>query len=99
MLLGLPAPPSAQADAPCASTPAPRLPPDQIVEFSADQVTYDSDADMVTATGEVRMSRDGNYLAADQVIWNRKTRRGPRQGQCRRAHPAGRQARSATTSS
>src|SRR4051794_31182552 len=46
---------------------------DQIVEFSADTVTYDSDADVVTATGEVRMSREGNYLAADQVVWNRKT--------------------------
>ena len=34
--------------------------------------TYDSDADVVTASGEVRMNRDGNYLAADQVVWNRK---------------------------
>ena len=46
---------------------------EQIIEFSADQVTYDSDADVVTAAGEVRMSRDGNYVSADQVIWNRKT--------------------------
>ena len=38
------------------------------------------------------MNRDGNYLAADQVIWNRKTGRGLRQGQCRHADPAGRQA-------
>ena len=41
--------------------------------FSADQVTYDNDADVVTASGEVRMSREGNYLAADQVIWDRKS--------------------------
>ena len=47
--------------------------PDQIVEFSADQVAYDSDADVVSATGEVRMNREGNYLAADEVVWNRKT--------------------------
>jgi LPS-assembly protein len=46
---------------------------EQIVEFSADQVTYDSDADVVTATGAVRMNREGNYLAADEVVWNRKT--------------------------
>jgi LPS-assembly protein len=46
---------------------------DQIVEFSADTVTYDSDADVVTASGEVRMSREGNYVAADQVVWNRKS--------------------------
>jgi LPS-assembly protein len=45
----------------------------QIVAFSADQVSYDSDADVVTASGEVRMNREGNYLAADQVIWDRKS--------------------------
>jgi LPS-assembly protein len=53
--------------APAAATP------DQIVEFSADQVIYDTDTDVVTASGEVRMNREGNYLAADQVIWDRKT--------------------------
>jgi LPS-assembly protein len=53
--------------------PAASMPQDQVVEFSADQVTYDSDADVVTASGEVRMNRDGNYLAADRVIWERKT--------------------------
>ena len=46
---------------------------DQVIEFSADQVVYDSDADMVTASGDVRMNREGNYLAADQVVWNRKS--------------------------
>jgi len=45
----------------------------QTVTFSADQVVYDSDADVVTAQGEVRMARDGNYIAADQVVWERKT--------------------------
>ena len=54
-----------------ASAPPPET--DQVIEFSADQVTYDSDADVVTAVGSVRMSRDGNYLAADEVVWNRKT--------------------------
>ena len=43
------------------------------VEFSADQVTYDSEGEIVTATGRVRMSRQGSYLAADQVVWNRNT--------------------------
>jgi LPS-assembly protein len=43
------------------------------IEFSADGVTYDSEADVVTASGRVRMQRDGNYLAADQVTWSRKT--------------------------
>ena len=47
--------------------------PVEEVEFSADQVTYDSNADVVTASGAVRMKRDGNYLAADEVVWERKT--------------------------
>ncbi|HET8535305.1 MAG TPA: LPS-assembly protein LptD, partial [Sphingomicrobium sp.] len=44
-----------------------------MVDFSADQVSYDSDNDVVTASGKVRMSRDGNYLAADLVTWDRKS--------------------------
>lgn len=44
-----------------------------VVEFSSDQVTYDSDADVMTASGQVRMSREGNHLAADAVTWDRKT--------------------------
>ncbi len=45
----------------------------QFVDFSADNVDYDSSADVVTAAGHVRMDTDGNYLAADRVVWNRKT--------------------------
>lgn len=69
-----PAPLDAQP-APPASGAAPPGPTQaqQVVEFSADQVTYDSNADVVTATGRVRMNREGNYLAADEVVWNRKT--------------------------
>jgi LPS-assembly protein len=72
LLLALPAAAGAQ------TTPEPPAPPPEnaaeaIVEFSADQVTYDSDADVVTASGEVRLSREGNYLAADEVVWNRKS--------------------------
>ena len=36
-------------------------------------MVYDSAADMVTATGDVRMNREGNYLAAQQVVWDRKS--------------------------
>jgi LPS-assembly protein len=46
--------------------------PDQ-VQFSAGSLEYDSDADVVTATGEVRMFRQGDRLRADRVTWNRKT--------------------------
>ena len=70
MLMAVPAGARAQPQPAPAAGPAE---PDQIIDFSADQVTYDSDADVVTAAGEVRMSRDGNYVSADQVVWDRKT--------------------------
>ena len=65
--------PAAPAPAPTAATPDTITAADQVIEFSADQVTYDSDADIVTAIGSVRMQRDGEYVAADQVVWDRKT--------------------------
>lgn len=43
------------------------------VDFSADTVTYDSEAELVVAEGNVRMARDGNYLAADRVRWDRNS--------------------------
>ena len=77
MLLGAPATALAQA----AAAPAPADPvraaaadeAEPSVDFSADQVSYDTEGEVVTASGAVRMSRDGNYLAADQVIWDRRT--------------------------
>ncbi|HET6536197.1 MAG TPA: LPS assembly protein LptD [Sphingomicrobium sp.] len=73
MLAAVPAAVAAQpaSFAPPASAVAPKS--DQIVEFSADQVVYDSTADIVTASGEVRMNREGNFLAADRVVWDRKS--------------------------
>lgn len=70
----------AQAAGPAASAPTstPESTPasdQQIVEFSADQLDYDNDAERVTATGNVRMSRQGNRLRADRVEWDRKTGR------------------------
>src|SRR5436190_23501857 len=57
-------------------TPPPTQPgAEPQIEFSSDQVIYDSDADVVTAQGQVRMEREGNYLAADQVVWDRKSGR------------------------
>ena len=53
---------------------------DQIIDFSADQVTYDSDADVVTASGAVRMSRDGNYRRRRPGHLEPQDRRGSRQG-------------------
>ncbi|THD36858.1 MAG: LPS-assembly protein LptD [Sphingomonas sp.] len=76
--LGVAPPASAQdlqdrqaAPPPPAETPPP-ADPDQ-VQFSAGTLEYDNDSDTVTATGDVRMYRQGDKLRADQVVWNRKT--------------------------
>jgi LPS-assembly protein len=56
---------------PPSATPLPSD-PDQ-VQFSADALEYDTNSDVVTVTGDVRMFRQGNRLRADKVVWNRKT--------------------------
>ena len=68
LLLALPAAAGAQ-EAP----PPPGETAEPTVEFSADQVIYDSRAELVTASGQVRMAREGNYLAADRISWDRKS--------------------------
>jgi LPS-assembly protein len=74
--LPLAAAPAAAAAAQPAGAPPPVQSPvagEEVIQFSADQLVYDSGNDVVSATGQVRMARDGNYLAADRVIWNRKS--------------------------
>ena len=64
----------ALAQAPVTEPAAAEVPAaDQTVEFSADQVVYDGNNETVTASGEVRMNREGNDLAADQVVWDRSS--------------------------
>jgi LPS-assembly protein len=46
---------------------------DNEAAFTADQLDYDTDKHIVTATGDVRMIRQGNRMRADKVIWNRDT--------------------------
>lgn len=43
------------------------------IAFSADLLEYDNNNDMVTASGNVQMLREGNRLRADTVTWNRTT--------------------------
>jgi LPS-assembly protein len=64
-------------------------PSQEHVEFSADQLGYDSENDVVSATGQVRMSREGNYLAAESVVWNRKTGEVTAQGNVVVVNPQG----------
>jgi LPS-assembly protein len=66
-------PPEAAAPAAPESSPIVTVDHQGVVDFSADQIVYDSDNDIVSASGQVRMSTEGNFLAADRVTWNRKT--------------------------
>ncbi|AUW58871.1 LPS-assembly protein LptD [Sphingobium sp. SCG-1] len=64
--LNTPTAPLQQAD-----TPAPAS--EEEIAFAADQLDYNSNTDVVTATGNVQMVRQGNRLRADGVTWERKT--------------------------
>ena len=63
--------PSASADAPAPDPSAPLAANE--AGFTADSLEYDSDADIVTATGNVHMVRNGDRMRADKVVWNRAT--------------------------
>lgn len=58
-----------------ASTPADTPIPasNEEIAFAADTLDYNSDSDIVTASGNVQMLREGNRLRADKVVWNRKS--------------------------
>ncbi len=60
----------AQADLP---QPVPPVATDQAIDFQADDIAYDNETQVVTATGNVQMSRDGEHVRADKVIYNQKT--------------------------
>lgn len=62
----LPPPPPGAAGLPSSDTA-------EKVDFAADALDYDDKADIVTATGDVRMLRAGSRLRADRVVWNRAT--------------------------
>lgn len=49
------------------------LAPGDVIEFASETLTYDRDADLVTAEGAVTVAREGYRLRADKVVWNRKT--------------------------
>ena len=77
LALGLAAPASGQElqDRPVLPPPpsdtAPADP--KQVQFSSDTLEYDTNTEVVTAIGDVRMTREGNRLRADRVVWDRKT--------------------------
>ena len=72
--------PADRAPASPAPVPAPELEPaagpragSDTIGFAADRVDYDSNADVVTASGHVELQREAYRLRSDSVSWNRKT--------------------------
>jgi LPS-assembly protein len=61
--------PATAISAPDAPVPA----SDDQIGFAADSLAYDSNTQVVTASGKVQLLRDGNRLRADSVVWNRST--------------------------
>jgi LPS-assembly protein len=59
------------------------------VAFEADQLTYDTRAEIVTVSGKVHMTREGNDLRADRVIWDRNTGEVRAEGNVRVVNPKG----------
>lgn len=59
------------------------------VAFSSDELSYDSEAQIVTASGDVRMNSEGNRLRADRVSWNRTTDEVRAEGNVRVVNPGG----------
>ncbi|MGE3395294.1 MAG: LPS-assembly protein LptD [Sphingomonas sp.] len=53
--------------------PPPSVPGEAQVAFSADRLEYDQNSEQVTASGEVRMTREGYDLRANTVVWNRNS--------------------------
>ncbi len=65
---GLATPSSSPSDS---ASPAPAA--EDLVRFASDAVTYDNDANLITATGNVVLRRDARSLRADALTWNRTT--------------------------
>jgi LPS-assembly protein len=76
---------------PEADIPQPVVPGDENtpVRFSSDRLEYDSNSEIVTASGEVFMFREGYRLRADRVVWNRTSGEVRAHGNVRVSSPEG----------
>ncbi len=62
---------AAAPPAPESALPTPAA--DGEIDFSSDVLEYDTNTEVVVASGDVHLTREGNRLRADRVTWNRKT--------------------------
>ncbi len=63
--------------------------PNEQIEFSAERLEYDQDSDVVIASGQVNMVREGNQLRADSVSWDRASGKVVATGNVRITNPEG----------
>lgn len=82
-------PPETEQAAPSMPEPSTKKVAADEIEFSAEKVDYDSVGNVVTATGDVILIRDGYRLRADTVVWNRKSGQVTAQGNIRSTGPKG----------
>ncbi len=70
-------------------TPTSAMPDEAEIAFAADGLEYDTEADIVTAKGNVMMTREGNRLRADRIDWDRKSGRVTATGNVSVTNPGG----------
>jgi LPS-assembly protein len=59
------------------------------VNFTADELVYDNDTEVVTVSGKVEMLSEGNNLRAERVIWNRRSGEVRAEGNVQVTNPQG----------
>ncbi|MGC4251764.1 MAG: LPS assembly protein LptD [Sphingobium sp.] len=74
---------------PVSAPDAPVPETDDQIGFAADTLVYDSDTEIVTASGNVQLLREGNRLRAEKVVWNRNTGQVVAQGNVSVTDPEG----------
>ncbi|HMG47537.1 MAG TPA: LPS assembly protein LptD [Allosphingosinicella sp.] len=89
LLLTVPSAALAQEVPAPAPAPAPAAEAPAEIAFSADQLVYEEASDTVTASGEVRMNREGYNLRANSVSWNRRSGEVHANGDVRVLSPGG----------
>jgi LPS-assembly protein len=73
LLAGLAAPARAQLSALTGHSTGPPISSNEPVTFSADEVDYDKDRSLVTATGHVEAWQNGHVMRADTITFDRNT--------------------------
>ncbi|MEE4205834.1 MAG: LPS assembly protein LptD [Erythrobacter sp.] len=53
----------------------PEIADERVLDFEADELSYDSEAEIVTARGDVVLRSDDRSVRADEVVWYRDTGR------------------------